>query len=207
LQVRYTGGIVDQDLWMLYDSLNTAAHREHLGFGNRTVVRLGPVSFPLMAYVDHYGGQLHAPPDDPVRDNITAAGAVACSLSIDRNLSAAGAEVLGLASVTSRDRNSDPYRRGWGVLSQVWIEVYRFRIAAQLFKGNRYKTWKGNPLYLVNGYYYCLEISRPVALPFGSTLDWGLRFDFLDIPPAEYFDKMEHQLWVSLSSALDRPLR
>lgn len=206
-QFLYAGEMVRQDLWAVYDSLNTPDHREHLMAGSATFVHAGPVTFMALAYGDHYGGQAFAPEGDPVRENV--AGGLGAQFVHTREgmLSEIGGEQIAVVSVATEDRERLGYEHGGGSFTRVWLTVAGLQTSLMVFKGHDFVAWKGNPLYRARDIYYYLETRKRLELAGVAWLEFGARFDFVDIAPADYFDHAENRLWVTIGGALDRPLR
>jgi hypothetical protein len=207
LQVVFDGKVVEEDLWVSYSALNTAKHREHLGTGNATVLDLGPVRFSLMGYIDHYGGQLFAPVDDPVRENLAGAAGLTFRYGLESWLDEVGAEQFFLGSYTNPDRSTGEHDEGWGSLSRVWVSFFHTMCRFGYYQGRDFVAWEGNPLYMARGPYYNVELSRRWAFPNGVFLDFGGRLEFVEIDISEYGANGEHVMWVQIGWDLDRMLR
>lgn len=205
LQVLWEGERGSLDLWATVDTLHTKKRRENLRFGNRSVLRLGPVQLLLMAHADHHGGQLYNVPG-PIKENITGALGAAYVLQRDSKLSLVSIEEYVLGSSTSPDRSVYDHEQGWGSVSKARVVVAGFDISALFFIGNDYTTWQGNPFYMSEDPYYYLQIRRIARLCPNARLDFGLRMDFVGIAPAEYVKLPEHRMWIELECELDRAL-
>jgi hypothetical protein len=207
MQFLFDGERVRQDFWAVYDSLNTPEHREHLMAGNVTLVRVGPVTLMALAYGDHYGGQAYAPAGDPVRDNLAGGLGVRFVHSREGVVHAVGAEQIGVASVVSDNREQEGYDHGSGSYTRAWVCIAGVETAVMVFKGRDFVAWKGNPLYRARDIYYYLQIRKRLDFGARAWLEFGGRFDFVDIPPADYFDRTENRLWAVIGGSLQRPLR
>lgn len=72
LRWTYRGGHIEHDMWLEWQRLNTAAHRERFDAGINALLRpRGAISLPLQLHVVHEGGQLFA--SGAVADSVAAA--------------------------------------------------------------------------------------------------------------------------------------
>ncbi len=205
-QIRYTGTLFATDVWLSSDLLNSARHREHLGFGNHTTIRPGPFTISCMIYWDHFGGQIYEHPGDPVRDNVTGSGGISYTHAINHKIDALGIELYAIASTTTHDRKNEPFRKGWGGISRLWLSFYDFEASILFYKGHNYETWRGNTIYHTNKPYYHLELKRHLSFGDNLFLEFGFRFDFIETAPQDYFDHTEHQIWVQMGCDWERSL-
>ena len=205
-QIRYTGKIFHFDIWLSSDLLNTPIHREHLGFGNVMKLHAGPFTFLTMAYWDHYGGQLYAPEEDPVRDNVTGSGGIRYTHTIDKRVEELGLEQYIIASATTPNRKTVSFSKGFGSISRFWVTFLGFETSFLFYQGDNFETWRGNPIYHTNKPYYYIETKRHIDLGDKCFFDFGFRFDFVEISPKDYFDHTEHQVWVKMGCNFDRKL-
>ncbi len=203
IQILYNGDIIKQDFWANYPALNTAEHREHLCAGNSTFITLNPFCFSLMAYISHYGGQLFAPKDDPVRENLTGTAGISYRLELKKKLEEVGFEQFFIGSYTADDR-SEHYYSGLGSISRAWLVFFGFECSILFFKGNNYTTWEGNPMYQANSPYYYFEIAKSVSFTKDVFFNFGLRLDFMGISPADYFENGDNQIWFNLGYTLKK---
>jgi len=194
------------DIWMVSYLLNTPKNREHLSFGLYLRQQFGPVYFIGMTYWDHYGGQLFAPEDDPVRDNVMGDAGLRFSKEYNKNFQGFGTEFFGLGSYTSPDRKDIPFKSGWGLLSRSWIAFHNFELSLLFFKGDDFTTWPGNKIYQTNKLYTHIQIKYLRSFAKHLWLDWGVRVDFIEIPIKDYFDHTEHQVWVRLNGDFSKGL-
>ncbi len=195
------------DVWMSVYLLNTPKHREHLGFGLYLEKQLGLLSCIGMVYWDHYGGQLYAPENDHVRDNLHGDAGLRFSKEFDKNFEGFGTEIFVLGSNETTDRGDVPWKRGWGILSRSWVSFFRFETSFLFYKGDDFTTWQGNRMYETNDPYFQLQVKRTGSFPDERLwLDWGVRFDLIEKPLSDYFDRTEHQVWVRLNGVFCKPL-
>ena len=204
--LRWEWPLVGWELWMVCDSLNTARHREHLRFGSVTRFASGMLHARLMGYWDHYGGQLHAPQGDPVRDNWTGGVRAGVAVPVARILDRAGLDVTALGSSTTQERNRIDYVRGWVAMMQARLERNRFELLWHTSYGNRFIAWQGNPLYGAPGFWHALQLSRSAPLAPGLMLDWGVRADVVDLPLTRWAERADHQVWIRIGSSQERLL-
>jgi hypothetical protein len=180
IQVLVNREWIEQDLWLHYDALNTAEHREHLRLGNRTVLRRGSTYAVVAGCADHFGGQLHAPEDDPVRENLAGAVGAGMTLPLEGVVERIGAEVLLLGSLTTADRSRHAYATGRGV--SAGIEMVFFGLAASLhhYRGRDFVAWNGEPLFRTDEPYWYLTLDRRMTLHQHAFLEFQLQLDLLD---------------------------
>lgn len=209
LQIRYTSDKFKQDLWGIYPALNTPEHREHLCLGNYSVLNLGPFYLTLMGYISHYGGQLFAPENDPVRENLTAAFGVTYTFNLNKRIEEIGIEQFLLGSYTSNlaKITADNYLDGWGGLTHLWLVFFGFKVGLSFFQGHDFITWEGNPMYQSNAPYYFIDCSRSFSFTNRIFLNFGFRFDFLDMYPGDYFKNGDHQIWLNFGGQLTKIFR
>ncbi len=185
------------NVWMSVIELNTPEHREHLDFGLYLENTFRKLKSSGMVYWDHYGGQLFAPDNDPVRNNINGSVNLQFTQPLKSKNSDMGSDFTFLGSSTT-DLGS-----GYGFIVAPWWKLNSFRTTFSIYKGFDYHTWRGNSIYHTNDIYYYLQLDRTVSLRENVHFDWGVRFDFVDIPPSKYFDHFENQLWISLRTDFD----
>lgn len=207
LQFMYKGRLLRQDVWANYPALNTGSHREHLQVGNATHLIIEPVTASLMAYIDHFGGQLFAPPGDPVRENLTGACGITYRLSLSSAVEEIGIEQFLVGSYTSSNRAEIPYESGWGSITRSWLTVAGFEFSLLFYSGNGFTNWQGNTLYQTDDTYYCFQMDKCVRFGKVACLDFGIRLDFVDMTPDQYFDNGDNQIWVVLACEIDRVLK
>ncbi len=197
------------DVWGNYPALNTPEHREHLCVGTYSRLAFNSFTLSSMSYLSHYGGQLYAPPGDPVRENVCAALSVSYRHDINGTFEEVGLKHSFLGSYTS-DTTSNAQRNydgGWGSLSRVWCSIRGVKIGISFFKGADYTTWEGNPMYQSDEPYYFIDVHK--SFTFGQFLfiDFGARFDFLDMYPHEYFENGDNQIWFHMGYTLKKKIK
>lgn len=207
LQIICKNSVISQDCWAIYPAMNTAEHREHLCGGNCTFLTFRPITFLLMGYISHYGGQLFTPENDPVRNNVTGAGGITYKLEFKRKIEEIGIEQFFIGSYTSDKRSPTPYDYGWGSISRVWLIFFGFKCTILFFKGDDYTTWEGNPMYQTNSPYYYFEIGRSDSFNKYVFFDFGLRLDFMDMYPIDYFENGDNQIWFNLGCSFNKMIR
>lgn len=198
--------ILNTDLWLAIDQLNTLDNREHLLIGNNSSLTLGKLMIRGTLLWNHFGGQLPAPDGDFVRDNINGSGGLKYAHPLSGKVSSLGAEVYALASSVTPDRNNVPAEYGWGIYSRIWFVFIGLETSLMAYKGNDYKTWLGNPMYETNRPYYYLELKRHTDFRNNTFLDVGFRFDFIETSLDTYFNHTEHQFWIRMGCNWDRKL-
>ncbi|MFW5775559.1 MAG: hypothetical protein ACOCW2_04640 [Chitinivibrionales bacterium] len=206
LQFLFTDDWLRLDLWAASNLLETREHREHLDVGLNVETDLGKISFSGMTLWDHYGGQQYEIEDDPIRDNITGSVGVDFLQKTALGVDGIGCRIHFLASATTNDRGEDSMRTGQGFFIRPYITFFDFTASFQFYHGRQYTTWRGNPLYQANDPYYYLEMKRNRTFGRDISFDRGVRLDFVEIDPGDYFDHTEHQFWIRLQTAIDHTL-
>lgn len=207
IQFQWDFKYLKADLWMTADLLNTPKHREHFLFGFYNIIPLRNFGIESMIHWDHFGGQLYFPEGDYMRDAINGSVALKYKYLFDKkHLDNVGGELRFLASSVTPNRNDIAAHRGAGGLARLYITLHQLEIAFQIFQGEGYDTWMGNQIYKSEKPYYFLELSRVTDFVLNTKFEWGVRFDFVDITPDEYFDHTEHQIWIKISSKFDKGL-
>ena len=160
LQWTFAGKRLDHDLWLQWQRLNTAEHRERLDAGARLEWRLrGPFSVPVQTHVVHEGGQLFA--SGVVRDSLALASGLVVSTrkrlppgdrtagSINAAQLAVTFEVLGLWSHDVPNRQQpDRTRDGAGFFGRAAVEKLAWRAHFLAWRGDDYIKDEGDPNYL-----------------------------------------------------------
>lgn len=207
IQFQWDYRLFKADLWMSTDMLNTPEHREHFLFGFYNRIPLKDLNFESMIFWDHFGGQLYFPEGDYMRDAINGSVALKYKHSFNKKkLDNVGGELRFLASSVTPNRSDVEAHRGVGGLGRVYVTIKKLQMAFQFYKGDGFESWLGNEIYKTDKYYYFLELSRSTEFAFNTKLEWGLRFDFVDITPDKYFDHTEHQVWVNITSSFGKDL-
>lgn len=188
------------DFWMSVEKLNTPEHREHLDFGLYIENSWRKLTTSGMVYWDHYGGQLYAPENDPVRDNTVGSVNLKFTQPLKSGKGNIGSDFRFLGSQT-KDLGT-----GYGFVLAPWFKLNEFRTTFSIYKGFDYHTWRGNTIYHTNDIYYYFQLDRSVEIVKNLYFDWGVRIDFVDITPERYFDHFEHKLWISFRNCLDIPI-
>jgi hypothetical protein len=147
MQWRFTGSRLRHDLWINWQRLNTAAHRERFDGGAAVDIGVSPVvAIPVQFHVVHEGGQLFA--SGPVADSAALATGVTLRAPIAR-LDAAALELFALVSRYVPDR-SQPVRRrdGAGFFGRASAERSGWRGHLTFWRGDDFIKDEGDPNYL-----------------------------------------------------------
>lgn len=193
------------DIWLNYLALNTKEHLEHLNIGLyiESPKRLLQARGGLLW--DHYGGQLFSVEGDYMRDTLN----LFSSLTVKKDLASQkvqlGGELGILGSSVTRSRSQEPYQRGYGGYGSIRCMVNRFEFSALYFKGDEFRTSMGNKLYESRDYYF-LQVARSHAIAKEVYVDWGVRLEFVDIKPQEFFNDTEYKAWVAIHSGFSKSL-
>jgi hypothetical protein len=150
LQWTFDGAVLQHDMWLQWQRLNTSEHRERLDGGARLAWRArGPVSVPLQVHIVHEGGQLFAV--GPVRDSVAVASGI--MLSTPAGSSAAPAlraalELLGLWSHDTPDREApERTRDGGAFFGRGSVERRGWRAHLIAWRGDDFRKDEGDPNY------------------------------------------------------------
>lgn len=206
IQFIYDFKAIYSDLWLRYMALNTKEHLEHLNLGLYVESPKALVQSRGGLLWDHYGGQLHSVEGDYMRDTLNLFFATRVEKNREGAISSVGGELGILGSSVSKRRSSEPFQRGYGGYGKAFITFHRFESSVLYFKGDGYQTSFGNKLYEVNNHYYNLELKRTQSIANKVFIDWGVRFEFVNIKPQEFFDDTEYQAWVTIGTSLSREL-
>ncbi len=209
IQFLYQNNFIQQDIWAAYPRLNTPKHREKLIVGNSTFLTFKSIVLSFLGYITHFGGQLFAPENDPVRENATAAIGITYKINLNSKVEEIGFEqiLLGSGTTDTNENSNRKYDGGWGSLSHIWISIIGFKCGFSFYKGNDFITWEGNPMYNTNSPYYFFDVSKSVTFPKNVFLNFGFRLDFFDMYPHEYFKNGDHQIWFNLGCNFNRKIR
>lgn len=156
LQWTFSGARVTHDLWINWQRLNTAEHRERFDAGAAARVALGAGwAIPLQFHAVHEGGQQFA--SGAVRDSFAGAGGVEIAGAAGP-IERLGVEVLGLASRYVPDREQpERSRTGAGFFGRASLQHAGWRGHILFWRGRDFITDEGDPNYLSirrDGTYY-----------------------------------------------------
>lgn len=133
-------------LWLEWQRLNTAEHRERFDGGVRTSYQVSrTLTIPFQLHVVHEGGQLFA--SGPVADSSAIATGAIVTMAIRD--STATVEVLGVGSahVPDRDRR-DLTRKGAGIFSRFSAVSAGWRAHVLFWRGKNFVKDEADPNYL-----------------------------------------------------------
>ena len=159
LQWLFRGARLEHDLWLQWQRLNTAEHRERLDGGARLHWRLTRAfALPLQLHIVHEGGQLYA--TGPVRDSVAAASGIVLSKTSEpadpAPAAAAGhkagvtgtLELLALWSHDVPDRQQPQRTRdGAAFFGRAALEWPAWRAHLLMWRGDDYLKDEGDPNY------------------------------------------------------------
>lgn len=206
IQFIYDFKALYSDLWLRYIALNTKEHLEHLNLGLYIESPKALVQSKGGLLWDHYGGQLYSVEGDYMRDTLNLFFATRVEKKREGAISSAGGELGVLGSSVSKRRSTEPFKRGYGGYGKAFITFHRFESSILFYKGDGYQTSFGNKLYEAHNYYYNLEIKRSQSIAKKVFIDWGVRFEFVNIKPQEFFHDTEYQAWVTIGTSLSKEL-
>lgn len=146
LQWDFSGARIGHSMWLEWQRLNTAAHRERFDGGLRASIRANDVlSVPVDIHVVHEGGQLFA--SGPVADSAAAAAGVLVAPTVGR--ARASVDVRGLVSRFGPDRSRPSLRRdGVAFFGRAAIEREGWRGHVIFWRGRNFIKDEGDPNYL-----------------------------------------------------------
>jgi hypothetical protein len=159
LQWRFQGARLEHDIWLQWQRLNTAEHRERLDGGARLQWRVArALALPLQAHIVHEGGQLYSA--GPVRDSLAIASGVVLSKAAESREPASPAgssrmaptmgslELLGLWSHHVPDRQLPQRTRdGAAFFGRASLEWRAWRTHLLMWRGDDYLKDEGDPNY------------------------------------------------------------
>jgi len=147
LQWDFTGTRLTHSIWIEWQRLNTAAHRERFDGGANAELAVSPhVSIPLQLHVVHEGGQLFNA--GPVADSAAAAAGVALHGPAGP-LEKLSLELFGAAARTVPDRERPSLdRSGPGFFGRAAAEAHGWRGHLIMWRGRTFIKDEGDPNYL-----------------------------------------------------------
>jgi hypothetical protein len=146
LQWRLTGERLTHSMWIAWQRLNTAEHRERFDGGVQGSVRFTrAVTMPFQLHVVHEGGQQFA--SGPVRDSSAAALGIALTHGAVETAQTT-VELYGVAarSVADRERPADD-RNGRAVFARAAVERRGWRAHLIVWRGREFIKDEGDPNY------------------------------------------------------------
>jgi hypothetical protein len=146
LQWTFDGPRVKHDMWLEWQRLNTAEHRERFDGGfNARIRAAGPVSIPIQIHIVHEGGQLFS--SGPVADS----GVISAGMRVDGsplNLESAAVELIGLASRFVPNRAQDERTRDGGAFfGRAEAVKAGWRVHVIVWRGKNFIKEEGDPNY------------------------------------------------------------
>lgn len=147
LQWTFTGERLTHDVWINWQRVITAEHRERFDGGAAGELRLGRgFAMPFQLHVEHEGGQLFA--SGAVRDSAAAALGIAVRGTPAR-LDSAAIELFALASRYVPDRSRpDRSRDGAAFLGRASAARSGWRGHLLFWRGDDFVKEEGDPNYL-----------------------------------------------------------
>lgn len=142
----FAGERLRHDVWINWQRVNTAEHRERFDAGAEADLRVsGGFSIPLQLHVEHEGGQLFA--SGAVRDSAAAAAGVALRGASGR-FGSASIEAFGLVSRHVPDRSApNRTRSGAAVFTRAAAVRAGWRAHILFWRGNDFIKDEGDPNY------------------------------------------------------------
>jgi hypothetical protein len=87
------------------------------------------------------------------------------------------------------------------------VQFAGVEIGLSFYKGDDYTTWEGNSLYQADVPYYFLDVNKTFTFKNNIFIDLGLRLDFMDITPADYFENGDNQIWIRMGGDFNKKLK
>lgn len=146
MEWTFTGDRLRHDVWINWQRVNTAEHRERFDAGAAADLRLSSVvSVPLQLHVEHEGGQLFA--SGAVRDSAAAAAGLALR-GAPGGFHSASLEAFAVVSRYVPDRNSpDRTRSGAGLFTRAAAVRSGWRAHILFWRGDDFIKEEGDPNY------------------------------------------------------------
>jgi hypothetical protein len=147
LRWTFGGTLVEHEMWLEWQRLNTSEHRERFDAGVNAALRpREAVSFPVQLHIVHEGGQLFA--SGPVADSLAAAAGA--KFGHGMTAGARGSlEAYGLVSRYVPDRaRGDLSRDGVGFFGRGAVEHGGWRLHLLVWRGRNFIKDEGDPNYL-----------------------------------------------------------
>lgn len=143
----FRGTLITHEVWLEWQRLNTAEHRERFDAGMNAMFRpQATLSFPVQLHVVHEGGQLFA--SGPVGDSLGAAAGVRIARGTDAAMRAS-LEAYGLGSRYVPDRaRPELSRDGLGFLGRGAVEHGGWRVHLLAWRGRNFIKDEGDANYL-----------------------------------------------------------
>ena len=147
LQWTIAGASLRQNMWLSWQRINTAAHRERFNGGLDAELRTTSVlSFPYQIHVVHQGGQLFA--SGPVADSAAAAAGVKVKPPVG-SMDGVSIETYGLISRFVPDRSQPALSRdGVAFFGRAAFERDGWRGHMILWRGRNFIKDEGDPNYM-----------------------------------------------------------
>ena len=147
LRWTFRGNIVEHEMWLEWQRLNTREHRERFDAGMTAALRPRcAVSFPVQLHIVHEGGQLFA--SGPVADSVAAAAGARLEHAIG-DAARGSLEAFGLVSRYVPDRAQPGLSRdGVAVLWRGGIERGAWRLHVIVWRGRNFIKDEADPNYL-----------------------------------------------------------
>jgi hypothetical protein len=147
LRWTFRGHAIEHEMWLEWQRLNTAEHRERFDAGVNAAIRpRARLSFPAQLHIVHEGGQLFA--SGAVADSVAAAAGA----RIDGTIAAGthgSLEAYGLASRYVPDRaRPERSRDGVAFLGRGAVERDGWRLHVLAWRGRNFIKDEGDPNYL-----------------------------------------------------------
>jgi hypothetical protein len=143
----FRGTLIGHEMWLEWQRVNTAEHRERFDAGmNATLRPQAALSFPVQLHVVHEGGQLFA--SGPVADSIGAAAGARFARGTNGALRAS-LEAYGVVSRYVPDRARPGLSRdGVGFFGRGAVERGGWRVHLLAWRGRNFIKDEGDPNYL-----------------------------------------------------------
>ena len=147
LRWTFRGTLIEHEMWLEWQRVNTAEHRERVDAGMNAALRpQAALSFPVQLHIVHEGGQLFA--SGPVADSIGAAAGARIERGAKSAMSGS-LEAYGLVSRYVPDRARPGLSRdGVAFLGRGAVERSGWRVHLLAWRGRNFIKDEGDPNYL-----------------------------------------------------------
>ena len=147
LRWTFRGTMVEHEMWLEWQRLNTPEHRERFDAGMHAALRpRAALSFPVQLHIVHEGGQLFA--SGPVHDSVAAAAGAKVEHSVS-DVTRGSLEAFGLVSRDVPDRAQPELSRdGVAFLGRGALERGGWRLHLIVWRGRNFIKDEGDPNYL-----------------------------------------------------------
>jgi hypothetical protein len=148
-QILFKNTYIYHDAWVNWNLLNTPEHREYFDAGGNLDIYLYNFILNAQGYWSHHGGELFR--DGPVQNSLSVAlGLENFYLFKNKIFHRFGLKLYYLTDKEDFLGAEGADSTGYGVLSELYLQVLTFTCYLDYWKGDNFITEEGNPLYRNN---------------------------------------------------------